>query len=259
MELFLYPAFFVAFLFWYSIHIVPEYERVVVLTLGRYSGTKGPGLVIIIPGIQRALRVDLRVVTLDVPSQDVMTKDNVSVTVNAVVYFRVLKPDDAVLKIENYRVATSQIAQTTLRSVVGQFQLDELLSGRDKINQELQSIIDEQTDPWGIKVTTVEIKDVELPDKMKRIMGQQAEAERERRAKITRAEGEAQAAEKLSEAARILAENPVSVQLRYMQTLVEVAAENNSTTIFPVPVDMLRGLSLFNDKLMREAEKDQKS
>jgi len=223
-----------------ALRIVPEYQRAVVFRLGRYVGTKGPGLVIVIPVIDRIYKVDLRVVTLDVPYQEVITRDNVPVKVNAVVYFRVIDPSRSVIELENYIMATSQLSQTTLRSVVGRAELDEVLSARDKINIELQHIIDERTDPWGIKVSAVEVKELELPEGMKRAMARQAEAERERRAKVIAAEGELQAAEKLTQAALKMEDSPVTIQLRYLQTLREVAAENNSTTLFPIPIDMMR-------------------
>ena len=223
-----------------ALRIVPEYQRAVVFRLGRYVGTKGPGLVIVIPVIDRIYKVDLRVVTLDVPYQEVITRDNVPVKVNAVVYFRVIDPSRSVIEVENYIMATSQLSQTTLRSVVGRAELDEVLSARDKINIELQHIIDERTDPWGIKVSAVELKELELPEGMKRAMTRQAEAERERRAKVIAAEGELQAAEKLTQAALKMEDSPVTIQLRYLQTLREVAAENNSTTLFPIPIDMMR-------------------
>ena len=223
-----------------ALRIVPEYQRAVVFRLGRYVGTKGPGLVIVIPVIDRIYKVDLRVVTLDVPYQEVITRDNVPVKVNAAVYFRVIDPSRSVIEVENYIMATSQLSQTTLRSVVGRAELDEVLSARDKINIELQHIIDERTDPWGIKVSAVEVKELELPEGMKRAMARQAEAERERRAKVIAAEGELQAAEKLTQAALKMEDSPVTIQLRYLQTLREVAAENNSTTLFPIPIDMMR-------------------
>ncbi len=224
---------------WSSLNVFREYERGVIFFLGRLVGVRGPGLVIIIPGLEKAVRVSLRLVTMDVPPQDVITRDNVSVKVNAVVYFRVMEPDRAVVAVEDYYYATSQLAQTTLRSVLGQFELDDLLSERDKINHQLQEILDKNTDPWGIKVANVEIKHVDLPTEMQRAMAKQAEAERERRAKIIAAEGEFQAAAKLGEAAAIITANPGALQLRYLQTLREIATENNSTTIFPVPIDLL--------------------
>ena len=229
----------VLFLLVSAIRIVPEYQRVVVFRLGKLVGAKGPGLVVIIPFIDRIIRVDLRVVTLDVPVQEVITKDNVPIKVNAVIYFRVMDPANSIVEVENYIMATSQLAQTTLRSVVGQAELDEVLSERDKINKELQVIIDERTDPWGIKVSAVEVKELELPEGMKRAMARQAEAERERRAKVIAAQGELQAAEKLTEAAKKMQESPVTLQLRYLQTLTEIAADKNSTTLFPIPIDLL--------------------
>ena len=225
-----------------AVRIVPEYQRGVIFRLGRFVGVKGPGLVLIVPFIDRLRRVDLRVVTLDVPYQEVITKDNVPVKVNAVVYFRVMDPAKSIIEVENHVLATSQLSQTTLRSVVGRSELDEVLSARDKINVELQHIIDERTDPWGIKVSAVEVKELELPEGMKRAMARQAEAERERRAKVIAAEGELQAAEKLTEAAKWMEESSITIQLRYLQTLREIASENNSTTIFPVPIDLLGAL-----------------
>ena len=222
-----------------AVKILREYERGVIFRFGRLRGAKGPGIFLIIPFVDKMIKVDLRTVTMDVPPQDVITRDNVPVKVNAVVYFRVMDPAKSVVKIERYMVATSQIAQTTLRSILGQAELDDLLARRDKINQELQKIIDEQTDPWGIKVSIVEIKDVELPQSIQRAFARQAEAERERRAKIINAEGEFQASEKLSEAAKVLGKHPVSVQLRFLQTLKEIATEQNSTIIFPVPIDLI--------------------
>ncbi len=223
-----------------SIRIVPEYVRGIIFRLGRYvKPPRGPGFVLIIPFVDRMVKVDLRVITMDVPSQEVITKDNVTVRVNAVVFFRVVTPEDAVLKVLDHIRATSQISQTTLRNVLGQSELDELLTQREKLNQKLQQIIDEHTDPWGIKVSTVEIKEVELPDQMKRMMSAQAEAERERRAKIIHADGEFQASERLAQAGAIIAREPTTLQLRYLQTLVEIAAEKNSTIIFPVPVDLI--------------------
>jgi regulator of protease activity HflC (stomatin/prohibitin superfamily) len=222
-----------------AVKILMEYERGVIFRLGRYSRTGGPGLTLIIPFIEQLRRIDLRLVTMDVPPQDVITRDNVSVKVNAVVYFRVLKPEDAVINVEDFLYATSQLAQTTLRSVLGQADLDELLSAREKINEELQTILDRQTDPWGIKVTNVEVKHVDLPQEMQRAMARQAEAERERRAKVINAEGEFQAATRLAEAAEIIAVHPQALQLRFLQTLTEVATENNSTILFPLPIDLL--------------------
>ena len=225
-----------------AIKVVREYERLVVFRLGRLIGPRGPGLTFIIPGIEKAVRVDLRTVTMDVPAQDVITKDNVSIKVNAVLYFRVLDPNRAVTEVENYLFATSQNAQTTLRSVCGEVELDDLLAEREKINTQLQTIIDQHTEPWGIKVVQVAIKHIDLPDEMRRAMARQAEAERERRAKVIAAEGEFQASQRLSEAAAVMAKEPITLQLRYLQTLAEIATENNSTTIFPVPIDILRPL-----------------
>ena len=222
-----------------AIKVFPEYQRGVIFRLGRLSPPKGPGIFLIIPIVDRMVRIDLRTITIDVPAQEVITKDNVPVKVNAVVYFRVIDPSKAVVEVQNYIVATSQIAQTTLRSVLGQSDLDHLLTERDKLNARLQEIIDEQTEPWGVKVSIVEIKDVEIPPNMQRAMAQQAEAERERRAKVIAAEGEFQASEKLAQAAEILSRNPAAIQLRYLQTLAEIAAEKNSTTVFPVPIDLI--------------------
>ncbi|MBL0060401.1 MAG: slipin family protein [bacterium] len=223
-----------------SIRILNEYERGVVFRLGRSIGVKGPGLILLIPLVDRMIKVSLRTVVLDVPPQDVITRDNVSLQVNAVVFFRVMDPERSILDVENYMYATSQLSQTTLRSVLGQISLDEILSEREKINDELQQIIDRQTDPWGIKVSLVELKHVDLPQEMKRAMSRQAEAERERRAKIIAAEGERQAADQLTEAASVIARHPEALQLRYLQTLVEIAAENNSVTVFPIPMELLR-------------------
>ncbi len=222
-----------------SIKVLNEYERGVTLTLGRFTGVKGPGLIFLIPGIQQMFRMSTRVVVLDVPPQDVITRDNISVKVNAVIYFRVVDPQAAVLNVENFMYATSQLAQTTLRSVLGQQELDDLLAQRDKINKNLQEILDLHTEPWGIKISSVEVKNVDLPQEMQRAIAKQAEAERERRAKVIHAEGEFQAAQKLSDAAAIMAVNPAAIQLRYLQTLTEIATDNNSTTIFPVPIDFL--------------------
>lgn len=221
-----------------AIRILKEYERGVIFRLGRLIGAKGPGLIILIPFIDKMVKTSLRTVAMDVPPQDVITKDNVSVQVNAVLYFRVVVPEKAIVEVENYLFATSQLAQTTLRSVVGQVELDDLLAEREKINHELQKVIDKQSDPWGIKVSLVEVKHIDLPLEMKRAMAKQAEAERERRAKVIAAEGEFQAAEKLSLAAEIIDIHPSALQLRYLQTLMEIAAENNSTTIFPIPIDL---------------------
>ncbi|MDR0654504.1 MAG: slipin family protein [Synergistaceae bacterium] len=223
-----------------ALRIVPEYQRLVVFRLGRLWGSKGPGICIVIPWIDRTLRVDLRVVTLDVPVQEVITRDNVPIKVNAVIYFRVLDPSKSMVEVEDYITATSQLSQTTLRSVIGRAELDEVLSARDKINIELQQIIDERTDPWGIKVSAVELKELELPEGMKRAMARQAEAERERRAKIIAAEGELQAAEKLTQAAETMDRSPITLQLRYLQTLREISVDKNSTTIFPIPIDLIK-------------------
>ncbi len=223
-----------------TIKIVQEYERGVIFRLGRLTGAKGPGLFLIIPFVDRMVRMDLRVVTLDVPPQDVITKDNVTVKVNAVVYFRVVDPQSAVVKVLDHIRATSQIAQTTLRNVLGQVELDELLASREKLNQMIQKIIDESTEPWGIKVSTVNIKDVELPEAMRRSMAAQAEAERERRAKIIHADGEFQASERLAQAGAVIAREPTTLQLRYLQTLTEIANERTNTIIFPLPIELLK-------------------
>jgi regulator of protease activity HflC (stomatin/prohibitin superfamily) len=222
-----------------AVKILNEYERGVVFRLGRVIGAKGPGLILLIPAIDKMVRVDLRVVAMDVPAQDVITRDNVTIKVSAVLYFRVIDPNRAIIGVENYLYATSQLSQTTLRSVCGQAELDELLAEREKINAHLQEILDKDTEPWGVKVAKVEIKNIDLPQEMQRAIAKQAEAERERRAKVIAAEGEFQAAQKLSDAAKIIGENPIALQLRYLQTLREVASENNSTTIFPVPIDLL--------------------
>ncbi len=222
-----------------AIKVFPEYQRGVIFRLGRVNPPKGPGLFFIIPVVDRVVRVDLRTLTFDVPAQEVITKDNVPARVNAVAYFRVVDPSKSVVEVQNYVMATSQIAQTTLRSVLGQSDLDHLLTERDKLNARLQEIIDEQTEPWGVKVSIVEIKDVEIPASMQRAMARQAEAERERRAKVIAAEGEYQASEKLEQAAVVLSKTPAAIQLRYLQTLVEVAAEKNSTTLFPIPIDLI--------------------
>lgn len=232
--------FFVIILFLMAAKVVTEYERGVIFRLGRLVGARGPGLFFIIPFVDRMVKVDLRVVTMDVPPQDVITKDNVTVRVNAVVYFRVVDPEASVVKVLDHIRATSQISQTTLRNVLGQSELDDLLTQREKLNQSLQRIIDEHTDPWGIKVSTVEIKDVELPETMRRSMAAQAEAERERRAKIIHADGEFQASARLAEAGAIMAREPTTLQLRYLQTLTEIASEKNSTIIFPLPIDLIK-------------------
>ncbi len=228
-------------LFSNAIKVLREYERAVVFRLGRLAGVRGPGVVFLIPVVDRMVKVSLRTVTMDVPPQDVITRDNVSVKVNAVIFFRVVDAARAIVEVENYLFATSQIAQTTLRSICGQAELDEILSEREKINQELQKIIDMQTDPWGVKVGVVEVKHVDLPAEMQRAIARQAEAERERRAKVINAEGEFQAAQRLADAAKIIASEPAALQLRYLQTLAEIATENNSTTLFPIPIDLLKG------------------
>jgi regulator of protease activity HflC (stomatin/prohibitin superfamily) len=233
-------ALFIVIVLASAIRILREYERGVIFRLGRLIAQKGPGLILLIPIIDRMVRVDLRTVTLNVPPQEVITRDNVTVKVNAVVYFRVVDPNRAITEVENFLLATSQIAQTTLRSVLGKAELDGLLSERERLNSELQQIIDDQTEPWGIKVSTVEVKDVELPVEMQRAMARQAEAERERRAKVINADGEYQASQKLSDAADIISKNPATLQLRYLQTLLEIGPEQNSTIIFPLPLDMLR-------------------
>jgi regulator of protease activity HflC (stomatin/prohibitin superfamily) len=229
-----------AVLFLLGLRILPEYERGVVFRLGRYNGVRSAGLKWIIPGVDRMVRIGLREIVMDVPPQEVITRDNVSVRVNAVLYFRVLHPEKAVIQVENYLYGTSQLAQTTLRSVCGQGELDDLLAERESINQKLQEIIDLQTEPWGVKVRAVEVKQIDLPAEMQRAMARQAEAEREKRSKVIHAEGEYQAAQKLSDAARVLASQESALQLRYLQTLAEIATEGNSTTIFPVPIDILR-------------------
>jgi regulator of protease activity HflC (stomatin/prohibitin superfamily) len=239
-------AVFVLFILATAIRILREYERGVIFRLGRLIAQKGPGLILLIPIIDQMVRIDLRTVTLNVPPQEVITKDNVTVRVNAVAYFRVVDPNKAVTEVENYLLATSQIAQTTLRSVLGKAELDALLSERERLNLELQRIIDEQTEPWGIKVSTVEVKDVELPVDMQRAMSRQAEAERERRAKIIAADGEFQAAEKLSQAADIIGRHPATLQLRYLQTLLEMGVNQNTTIVFPVPIEMMAAFSKFS-------------
>jgi len=241
-----FPAFlaviiiFVVFILASAIKILREYERAVVFRLGRLIGAKGPGLILLIPIVDRMVRVSLRTIVMDVPPQDVITKDNVSLKVNAVVYFRVVQAEKAIVEVEDYMLATSQLSQTTLRSILGQSHLDELLAERDKINANLQQIIDHQAEPWGIKVSNVEVKHVDLPPEMQRAMAKQAEAERERRAKVIHAEGEYQASQKLADAAEIISKQPQALQLRYLQTLTEIASEKNSTTIFPVPIDLIK-------------------
>lgn len=222
------------------VKVINEYERGVVFRLGRVIGAKGPGLIVLIPMIDRMVRVDMRTVTLDVPPQDVISRDNVTIKVNAVVYFRVVEPNRAVVEVENFLLATSKLAQTTLRSVLGQVELDELLASRENINHRLQSILDAQTGPWGVKVSNVEVKQIDLPAEMQRAMARQAEAERERRAKIIAAEGELQASQKLSEAAKVMASSPMSLQLRYLQTIREMSSEHTTTTIIPLPMELLR-------------------
>jgi regulator of protease activity HflC (stomatin/prohibitin superfamily) len=234
-------ALIVALLF-SAIKILPEYERGVVFTLGRFTGVKGPGLILIIPFVQRLIKVDLRVVVMDVPAQDVISRDNVSVQVNAVVYFRVVEPDRSIIEVEHYFEAVSQLAQTTLRSVLGQHELDDMLAERDKLNADIQMILDKHTDAWGIKVANVEIKHVDLDESMIRAIARQAEAERSRRAKVIHAEGEMQAAENLQKAAKTLSSEPQALQLRYLQTLVDIGAENNSTIVFPLPLDLIKPL-----------------
>jgi regulator of protease activity HflC (stomatin/prohibitin superfamily) len=238
-----------------TVKIVQEYERGVIFRLGRLTGAKGPGLFLIIPFVDRMVRMDLRVVTMDVPPQDVITKDNVTAKVNAVVYFRVVDPQNAVVKVLDHIRATSQIAQTTLRNVLGQVELDELLASREKLNQMVQKIIDESTEPWGIKVTTVNIKDVELPEAMRRSMAAQAEAERERRAKIIHADGEFQASERLAQAGAVIAKEPTTLQLRYLQTLTEIASEKTNTIIFPLPIELLKAFT----KMIETPEKKELS
>jgi regulator of protease activity HflC (stomatin/prohibitin superfamily) len=241
-------AFIVLIFISMAVKVVPEYERGVLFRLGRLVGARGPGIFVIIPFIDRMVRVDLRVVTMDVPSQEVITKDNVTVRVNAVVFFRVVNPEDSVVKVLDHVRATSQIAQTTLRNVLGQSELDELLIQREKLNQMLQKIIDEHTDPWGVKVSTVEIKEVELTEEMKRSMAAQAEAERERRAKIINAEGELQASEKLAQAAAVIGREPNAIQLRYLSTLAEIASGKSSTIIFPIPMEFLKAFGVKADE-----------
>jgi regulator of protease activity HflC (stomatin/prohibitin superfamily) len=223
-----------------GVKVLKEYERAVIFRLGRLVAARGPGLIYVIPLVERMQRVELRTVTMDVPPQDVITKDNVSVKVSAVLYFRVIDPSRAIVEVADYLFATSQLAQTTLRSVCGQAELDELLAEREKINEHIQEILDQQTDPWGIKVVTVEVKHIDLPQEMQRAMARQAEAERERRAKVINAEGEFQAAQKLADASAVIGKHPIALQLRFLQTLAEVASENSSTTIFPLPIDLLR-------------------
>jgi regulator of protease activity HflC (stomatin/prohibitin superfamily) len=232
-----------------AIRILREYERGVIFRLGRIIAVKGPGIIFLIPLVDKMVKVSLRTVVLDVPPQDVITKDNVSIKVNAVVYFRVVQPEKAIIEVENFLFATSQLSQTTLRSILGQSELDELLSERDKINAKLATIIDQHTEPWGIKVSNVEVKQIDLPVEMQRAMAKQAEAERERRAKVVHAEGELQASQKLADAAQIIQTHPIALQLRYLQTLTEIASEKNSTTIFPIPIDLI---SMFLDAMKKK-------
>lgn len=243
---------FVMILLYNTVKILKEYERGVVFRLGRLIGAKGPGIIFLIPFVDKLVRVDLRIITYDIPPQDVITKDNVSIKVNAVLYFQVTDANRSIVSVANFFEATSQIAQTTLRSVLGQVELDELLADREKINAQLQKIIDEQTEPWGVKVSVVEVKNVDLPPDMVRAIAKQAEAERERRAKIIHAQGEFEAAQKLSEAAAVIATSPGTMQLRYLQTLTEVASEKNSTLIFPIPIDILEGINRFIQKKVEE-------
>lgn len=235
-----------------SIRVLREYERGVMFTIGRYTGTKGPGLILVIPVVQQMVKVDLRTVVMDVPSQDVISKDNISVKVNAVVYFRVVDPERSVIQVEDYYSATSQLAQTTLRSVLGQHELDEMLAEREKLNSDIQNILDEQTDAWGIKVSNVEIKHVDLDESMIRAIARQAEAERDRRARIILAEGEEQASQKLHEAALVMSQNPAAMQLRYLQTLAAIATDQNSTIVFPMPIDFMAALNKLATKLANE-------
>lgn len=229
-----------------AVKVLQEFERAVVFRLGRYAGVRGPGLIILIPFIEKMVRVNMRTIVMDVPPQDIITRDNVSVKVNAVVYFRIVHPDKSILEVEDSYYATSQISQTTLRSIIGQFELDDLLSNREKINREMQLVIDAQTDPWGVKISAVEIKHIDLPAEMQKAMSRQAEAERERRAKVINAEGEFQASEKLAQASVIMSDNPITLQLRYLQTLTDIASKQNATTIIPIPIDLLK---LFSNKL----------
>jgi len=254
---FIPPIIILIVILFSMLKILKEYERGVVFRLGRLVGARGPGLIILIPFIERMVKVSLRTVVMDVPPQDVITKDNVSIKVNAVVYFRVLDPEKAIIEVDDYLYATSQLAQTTLRSILGQAELDDLLSNREKINFELQDVLDKHTDPWGIKVSAVEVKHIDLPEEMQRSMARQAEAERERRAKVINAEGEYQAATKLTEASEIIGQHPIALQLRYLQTLVEIATENSSTTIFPIPIELLKPF-LVNMERKSEGEKTEK-
>jgi regulator of protease activity HflC (stomatin/prohibitin superfamily) len=236
-------VFFVLIFLGASVRVLREYERGVIFRLGRLIAQKGPGLILLVPVIDRMVRVDLRTVTLNIPPQEIITRDNVPARVNAVAYFRVIDPNKAIVEVENFLLATSQIAQTTLRSVLGKADLDQLLAERERLNEDLQKIIDEQTEPWGVKVSTVEIKDVEIPEQMQRAMARQAEAERERRAKIINSEGEYQAAEKLAQAADIISKNPATLQLRYLQTLLEMGVNQNTTIVFPLPIDLIEAFT----------------
>jgi regulator of protease activity HflC (stomatin/prohibitin superfamily) len=240
MPALLIPILLLAILLLSGLKVLREYERAVVFRLGRLQGARGPGIVYVVPLLEKAIRIDMRTITMDIPAQDVITRDNVSVKVNAVLYFRVIDPNRAVAEVENFLFATSQLAQTTLRSVCGEAELDELLAEREKVNTHLQAIIDQHTDPWGIKVVQVALKHIDLAEEMRRAMARQAEAERERRGKVIAADGEFQAAQRLADAAAIMAKEPITVQLRFLQTLVEIASENNSTTVFPIPIDLLR-------------------
>jgi Membrane protease subunits, stomatin/prohibitin homologs len=236
-------VFFILIFLGSAVRVLREYERGVIFRLGRLIAQKGPGLILLVPVIDRMVRVDLRTVTLNIPPQEVITRDNVPARVNAVAYFRVIDPNKSIVEVENFLLATSQIAQTTLRSVLGKAELDQLLSERERLNEDLQKIIDEQTEPWGVKVSTVEIKDVEIPEQMQRAMARQAEAERERRAKIINAEGEFQASEKLAQAADIISKNPATLQLRYLQTLLEMGVNQNTTIVFPLPIDLIEAFT----------------
>lgn len=243
---------FILFLLFSTVKILQEYERAVIFRLGRYVSVRGPGLIILVPFLETMVRVNIRTIVMDVPPQDVITKDNVSVKVNAVVYFRIVIPEKSILEVDDVYYATSQISQTTLRSIVGQFDLDDLLSSRDKINKEMQKIIDAQTDPWGVKISAVEIKHIDLPVEMQKAMSRQAESERERRAKVILAEGEFQAAEKLAEASRIMSDNPATLQLRYLQTLSEMGSKEGNSTIIPLPIDLIGGFIKAMDKNKEE-------
>lgn len=246
MSIFFIPVFIVIILIFFTFRILKEYERGVIFFLGRFQKVKGPGLRIVVPGIQQLVKVDLRIITMDVPSQDVISRDNVTVKVNAIVFFRVVDPEKAIIQVEDYYSATSQLAQTTLRSVLGQHELDEMLSEREKLNADVQRILDEQTDAWGIKVTNVEIKAIDLDESMIRAISKQAEAERSRRAKVINAEGEFQASQKLVDAARIISEHPQALQLRYLQTISDITNEKTSTIVFPFPIELLEALKTYS-------------